>query len=96
MLILQLLFVVFYYYLAAVNVAFMVRAVLSWIMPEGDNLFLRVAAAMTEVFVVPFRVLFNKKGWFSELPLDMALFAGYTSAGLLSVLVVTLYENLIW
>ena len=96
MLLVQFLFIIVQFLLLAVNGAFMIRVVLSWIMPDGDNVFIRVTCFMTEIFIVPYRVLFDKKGWFQGTILDVPFFAGYISVGFVFLIVSTLYENIIW
>lgn len=60
--------------LSAIQMAMLVRAILSWI-PMDDNKFTDFLFGVTEPFIYPFRVLFHKLNWFQEMPIDMAFMA---------------------
>lgn len=94
MLILQFLLIVVYYYMVAVSMAFLVRAVLSWIMPDADNAFIRLALFMTEVFINPYRKLFEKTGWFQGTIFDIPFLAGSVTVWLLMMIVMFISEGI--
>lgn len=61
--------------LDVLEIAFLLRAVLSWI-PMEENAFSEIMYRITEPFVMPFRALFHKLNLFQTLPIDMSfLFA---------------------
>ena len=95
MLILQFLLIVVYYYMMAVSLAFLVRAVMSWIMPDSDNAFIRLADFMTEVFINPFRKLFSKFGWFQGSMLDIPFLAGSVLVWLLTVVIMLISDGIL-
>lgn len=70
--------------LSIVQLCFLVRAILSWFPIREDNPFLLLVTMMTEPFVLPFRALFDRFGWFQNLPLDMPFFFGFILVGLLN------------
>lgn len=70
--------------LTIVQLCFLVRAILSWFPIREDNPFLLLVTMMTEPFVLPFRALFDRFGWFQNLPLDMPFFFGFILVGLLN------------
>ena len=96
MLIVQFLLIVVYYFMVAVSSALLVRAVLSWIMPDADNAFIRVACFMTEAFINPYRKLFNKMGWFQGTMFDMPFFAGSITVWIITVTVMIIKDTVVW
>ena len=63
-------------FLTAVQFAMLLRAILSWF-PIDSNKFTDFLAVVTEPFIQPIRVLFDKMGWFRNLPIDISFFASY-------------------
>ena len=61
--------------LSFVQIAMLVRAILSWF--PLDNRFVDFVCAVTEPFVYPIRRLFEKMGWFQGLPLDISFMVSY-------------------
>ena len=60
----------------AIDTAMLLRAVLSWFfMGEEDNTFMAFLYAVTEPIILPFRLLFDRLGWFQNSPLDVSFFA---------------------
>lgn len=58
-----------------IQVALLVRAILSWF--PIDNRFVDFVYSVTEPFVYPIRRLFEKMGWFQGFPVDMSFTAAY-------------------
>ena len=58
--------------LSVVDVALLIRAVLSWVMPDSDGLLMDLLYAFTEPVILPFRKLIESRGWFEGSPIDMA------------------------
>ena len=71
--------------LTTVQFAMLARAILSWF--PIDNRFVDFLHAITEPFIIPVRMLFEKMNWFSGLPIDMSFFVTYI---LLSVILIFL------
>ena len=62
--------------LTVVEVAMLVRAVLSWF-PIDGNKFTELLFAITEPFIHPIRVLFVKLNWFQGMPIDISFLVAY-------------------
>ena len=69
--------------LLGVQIAMMLRAILSWF-PMDSNKFVDFLYAITEPFIVPIRLLFEKLGWFQNLPIDISFMVSYLLLSLLS------------
>jgi YggT family protein len=63
-------------FLTALQFAMLVRAILSWFpsSPAGISDFLH---AITEPFIAPIRMLFDRMNWFSGLPIDISFLVTY-------------------
>ena len=72
--------------LTAVQLAMLVRAVLSWF-PMEENRFVHFLFAVTEPFIYPIRRLFERMNWFQSLPIDISFMATYL---LLSIVIMIL------
>lgn len=68
--------------------ALFLRAVTSWFDPTGEGRFSVFLAILTEPMLYPLRVLFEKRGWFQDSPVDMAFFVAVMLVGLLRLLLV--------
>ncbi len=62
--------------LSLVELAMLVRAVLSWF-PIDGNKFTEFLFAITEPFIHPIRVLFVKMNWFQGFPIDISFLVAY-------------------
>ena len=69
-------------FLMALELAMLARALLSWFASDGNRImdFLYV---VTEPFVHPVRLLFEKLNWFQNQPLDMSFMVTYLIVSLL-------------
>ena len=72
--------------LSAVQLAMLVRAILSWF-PMDGNRFTDFLYGITEPFIYPVRMLFEKLNWFQNLPIDVSFMVTYL---LLTVLIMLL------
>ena len=77
-LILQLVKSTVLIFLGVLELAMLVRAVLSWFVMDTNG-FVNFIHAVTEPFIIPFRLLFEKLNWFQNMPIDMAFLATYLS-----------------
>lgn len=73
----QMLLYFAYYLVVAVELSMMVRAILSFIMPDGDNTLTRFLYAVTEPFVSVVRRLFVALHYENNFFLDIPFFATY-------------------
>ena len=71
--------------LSAVQLAMLVRAILSWF-PMDSNKFVDFLYGITEPFIVPIRLLFQKMNWFQNVPIDVAFMVSYLLLSVLSML----------
>lgn len=60
--------------LSVVLMAMLLRAILSFFMTDEDSKLSALTYAVTEPFIVPVRMLFEKFGWFEGMPIDVAFF----------------------
>ena len=72
--------------LSIVQLCFLVRAILSWFPVRDNNPFLMLVAMVTEPFILPFRALCERFGWFRNLPIDMPFFFGFIAVSMISSL----------
>lgn len=63
-------------FLTVIQLAMLVRAILSWF-PMDGNRFTDFLFAITEPFIYPVRMLFDKLNWFTGLPIDISFLATY-------------------
>lgn len=62
--------------LSAVQLAMLVRAILSWF-PMDSNRFTDFLYGITEPFIYPVRMLFERMNWFQNLPIDISFMVTY-------------------
>ncbi len=62
--------------LSAVQLAMLVRAIMSWF-PMEPNRFTDFLYGITEPFIYPVRMLFERMGWFQNLPIDISFMVTY-------------------
>ena len=73
-------------FLTAVQLAMLVRAILSWF-PSSPEKLADFLHAITEPFIYPIRMLFDRTGWMSGLPIDIPFLITYV---LISVILLIL------
>lgn len=59
----------------ALELCMLARAVLSWFPIREDHPLLSFLSMVTEPIILPFRRLFDRMGWFRNLPIDVSFFA---------------------
>lgn len=69
--------------LSVIQLAMMIRAILSWL-PIDDNKFTDFLYGLTEPIIYPIRALFVRMNWFQQSPLDMAFFITFLILSLLT------------
>ena len=72
--------------LLVIQLAMLVRAILSWF-PIDANRFTDFLFGITEPFIYPIRRLFERLNWFQNIPIDMSFMVAYL---LLSILTMVL------
>lgn len=73
--------------LNVVDVAFLLRAILSWFDPERSGRFSAFLFLVTEPLIVPVRALCYKRNWFQSTPLDVPF--------LITILLLSLLQTII-
>lgn len=63
-------------FLMAIQFAMLARAIMSWF-PFSQNKFTDFLYGITEPFIYPIRLLFQKMNWFTGLPIDIAFLVSY-------------------
>lgn len=74
-------------FLGVIELAMLLRVILSWFALEEDNKFMGFLMALTEPFVLPLRKLFDRMDWFTDSPLDIPFFLTYLFLSLLNLFV---------
>ena len=67
----------------ALEIAMFIRAIISWF-PIDENKFTDFLYSVTEPVIMPIRLLFEKLGWFQNLPIDISFFVTFILLSLLS------------
>lgn len=67
-------------------VAMFVRAVLSWFIDDEDSRLVWFLNLVTEPVIMPVRSLFERLGWFQNLPIDISFYVSYLLLALLQLL----------
>ena len=73
-------------FLSALEIAFLLRAILSWFMTEEDSKIALFLVAVTEPVIIPVRLLFEKFGWGEGIPIDLPFIVTYLIISLLEML----------
>ena len=63
--------------LNTLQIAMLVRAVLSWFPLREDNPFVMLIHMVTEPVVAPIRALFDRFGWFRDIPIDISFLVAW-------------------
>ncbi len=71
-------------FLTAVQFAMLIRAIMSWF-PMNSNKFTDFIYSVTEPFIYPIRMLFDKMNWFVGLPIDISFLVSYLLISLILV-----------
>ena len=71
-------------FLTVVEFAMLVRAIMSWF-SSGDGKLSNILCAITEPFIYPVRLLFQKMNWFQNSPFDFAFLITYMLISLVTI-----------
>ena len=63
--------------LYTLEIAMLLRAILSWFPISEDNPFVLFVTMLTEPIVAPIRALFERMNWFQNIPIDVSFFVAY-------------------
>jgi YggT family protein len=63
--------------LYTLEIAMLLRAILSWFPISEDNPFVLFVTMLTEPIVAPIRALFERMNWFQNIPIDISFFVAY-------------------
>lgn len=77
---------VVYYFIEVIEIAMLVRAVISWIPLDEDNPVETFVTAITEPFIYPVRLIVDRIDALRNCPLDISFFVAYLILFLLSSL----------
>lgn len=69
----------------AVQLAMLARAILSWFPVE--NRIVDFLYTVTEPFIYPVRILFERMNWFQNLPIDISFMVSYLLISLIVALI---------
>ncbi|MBQ7125101.1 MAG: YggT family protein [Clostridia bacterium] len=61
-------------FLSIIQFAMLVRAILSWVMPDASGLIIEFLYLITEPFISLVRKLFDKLGFNNNSPIDLSFF----------------------
>lgn len=75
-------------FLDALQIAFLLRMIISLFDPTGEGFLGSLLFVITEPFVMPLRLLFEKLHWFENSPLDFAFFFTALLVGMLQTVFV--------
>ena len=70
--------------LLVLELCLLVRAFLSWLPIKDDNPIPLFIFMVTEPIVAPVRALFDRTGWFRNLPIDMSFFVAFLLLSIVS------------
>lgn len=63
--------------LATLQIAMLIRAILSWFPISEDNPIVLFVTMLTEPIVAPIRALFERMNWFQNIPIDISFIVAY-------------------
>lgn len=66
-----------YYFLGALQLLMFVRAILSWIMPDDDNMLTTFVESVTEPVIIPVRMLLERFEFIRNMPIDISFFVAF-------------------
>lgn len=72
-------------FLSLILFAMLARAVMSFLFMGEENKLSLFLYSITEPFILPFRALFARLGWFQGMPLDAAFFFATVALSILQV-----------
>lgn len=72
-------------FLSIILFAMLARAIMSFLFMGEENKLSLFLYSITEPFILPFRALFAKFGWFQGMPLDAAFFFSTVFLSMLQV-----------
>ncbi len=81
-------------FLSVLSVAILARVVFGMFF-EGDGPVIRYLWVVTEPAILPFRKLFEKRGWFEESPMDVAATTGLMVVTLMRLVIVFYTETVL-
>ena len=76
--------------LTVLELCMLLRAILSWFPIREDNPFLLFVHMVTEPIVAPVRALFEKMGWFRNIPIDVSFIVAYLLLSVVGTLLAVL------
>ena len=77
--------------LRVLDAALLIRALMSWIMPDESGTFARILCAITEPVLLPFRALFSRFEFARSCPIDLSYIAACIAVAIVAELLPTVY-----
>ena len=53
------------------------RAIISWVMPDGDNAFTNFIESVTEPVIIPVRMVLERFEFIRNMPIDISFFVAF-------------------
>lgn len=72
--------------LVTLQVAMLVRAILSWFPLGEDNPIVLFVTMLTDPIVAPIRALFERMNWFQNIPIDISFLVAYLLLSMVTTL----------
>ena len=63
--------------LFVLELAMLIRAILSWLPIRDDHPIVQFVAMLTEPIIAPIRALFARMNWFQNIPIDISFLVAY-------------------
>lgn len=70
--------------LFTLEICMLIRAILSWFPIKDDNPILLFVTMVTEPIIAPIRALFERMGWFRNMPIDISFIVAYILLSIVS------------
>lgn len=77
--------------LGALQLAFLLRAILSFLMPAGDNALIRFLYTVTEPVIIPFRNLLGRFAFVRNCPFDISYTVAFFALIIIETVLPTVY-----
>ncbi len=72
-------------FLGLVYFAMLLRAILSWFMPEDGSALMGILVFITEIFITPVRFLLSRFRFVNECPIDISYMAAFLLLAILQM-----------
>lgn len=66
-----------YYVLVVLQILMFARVIMSWLMPDEDNMLSRFVYTVTDPIIIPVRMILEKFDFVRNMPIDISFFVAY-------------------